>query len=149
MTQFNAFASKLRINALLCCSAVALLTACGGNVDAGADQLSATAAGVTTDAGAAAVAASGAAPDAAVEAIEAIAESAPAANTEAPPAASTEAPPAASAEAAPGASTADAAGQAEDVTTQASELAGYDSNPLPAQTGQQDAGANAPASIKQ
>jgi hypothetical protein len=35
------------------------------------------------------------------------------------------------------------------VTAQAFELTGYDSNPLQAQPGQQDAGAHAPAPIKQ
>jgi hypothetical protein len=127
MKQFNAFASKLRINVLLCCSASVLLSACGGNIDAGSDALSATAASVSTDAGAAA-AASTSAPAAAVEAI---AEAAPAASTEAAPAASTAA--------APAANTAGATGQAAEVTTQAFELTGYDSAPLQAQAGQQDA----------
>lgn len=137
MTQFNALASKLRIKTLLCCSAAVLLTACGGNIDAGGEQLPATAAGVTTDAGAAA-AANVAAPAAAVEAI---ADPAPAASTEAAPTASTEA--------APTASTAGATGQPASVTTQEFELADYDSTPPQAQTGPQDAGANAPAPIRQ
>lgn len=141
MTQFNAFASKLRIDVLLCCSATVLLTACGGNIDAGGQQLPATAAGVTTDAGAAAAAAVPASAAAPAAAVEAIAEAAPAARIETAPAAGTKT--------APNTSSAGAAGQAADVTTQAFELTGYDSNPLQAQSGQQDASANVLASIKQ
>ncbi|CAN7430456.1 hypothetical protein [Massilia sp. LjRoot122] len=127
MTQFS-------IKSLLCCSAAVVLTACGGNIDAGGEQLSATAAGVTTDAGAAS-APGIAAPAAAVEAVDAIAEAAPTAKAEAAPAANTEA--------APAARTAGATAQAADVTTAAFELAGYDSTPPQARAGQQD------ASIKQ
>lgn len=147
MKQFKAFVSKFRINALLSCSAAVLLTACGGNVDAGGQQLAATAAGVTTDASAAAAASTVAlaAPAAATEAVEAVAEAAPAAATEA----GTAAVPAASTAAAPAAGTAGATAQAANVTAQAFELTGYDSSPLQAQAGQQDAGASAPAPIKQ
>ena len=154
MKQFTVFASKLRIKALLCCSAAVLLTACGGNVDGVGDQQLATAAGVTSDAGAAATASAvpAAAPEAAVEAT---AEAAPAASIEAAPAASIEAAaPAAGTEAAdtgaaPAANTAGTTGQAAEAASSAFELTGYDSNPLAPQTEQQNAGANAPAPIKQ
>lgn len=131
MTQFS-------IKSLLCCSAAVLLTACGGNIDVGGEPLSATAAGVSTDAGAASapgIAAPAAAVEAveAVEAVDAIAEAAPTASTEAASAATTEA--------APTASTSKAT--AADVAAGAFELAGYGSTPPQAQTGQQD------ASIKQ
>jgi hypothetical protein len=145
MTQFNALASKLRINILLCCSAAVLLTGCGGNIDASGEQLPATAAAVSTDAGAP-IAANIVPPAAAVEAI---AEAAPAASTETGPAASTETAAAASTGAAPIASIAGATGQTAKVTAGAFELAGYDSNPLQARTGQQNAGASAPAPIRQ
>lgn len=128
MTQFNALASKFRIKTLLCRSAAVLLTACGGNIDAGGEQLPATAAGVTTDAGAAAAAAATVAAPAA--AVEAIADPAPAASTEA-------------------GATGGATGQPANLTTQEFELAGYDNTPPQAQTGPQDAGANAPAPIRQ
>lgn len=144
MKQFKAFASKLRIDILLCCGATVVLSACGGgNIDAGADQLAATAASVSTDARDLA-AASTAAPAAAVEAST---EAAPAASIQAAPTAIPEAS-AASTEAAGSASNAGATGQTAEVTTQAFELTGYDSKqpqPQP-QTGQQDAGANTPAS---
>ncbi|SFD11624.1 right-handed parallel beta-helix repeat-containing protein [Massilia yuzhufengensis] len=117
MKQFSTFASDLRINALLACSAAVLLTACGGStLDASGAQQSATAAQVTADTGSAAsVEAASAAPAVAVEA----AQPAPAAEASATPAA--------------------------DVTTQAFELTGYDSNPLTPKAEQQ-ADASAPAS---
>jgi hypothetical protein len=127
MKQFTVFASKLRIKTLLCSSIAVLLTACGGNVDPGSEQLSATAASVSTDAGAAA-AANTTEPAAAVEA-----------SAEAAPVASAEAAPVASTQAVPLASTADATAQAAQVTTQAFELTGYGSSRLQAQAGQQDA----------
>jgi hypothetical protein len=138
MKQFNTFASKLRVKTVLCCSAAVFLSACGGNTDMGGAQLSATAASVTTDAGATPVtmaaamtaAASTAAPSAAVEA-----------RGDAAPAVSTETAPAATA--------AGATGQAPEVTTQAFELTGYDSNPPQAQVAQQDGGAPAQATITQ
>lgn len=135
MKHFNVFASKFRINVLLCCSANILLSACGGNIDTGGEHLVATAASVSTDAGAAA-AANSTAPAAT---IEAIAEAAPAAVADAAPAASTEAVPVATADAASTASTAGATAPAANATTQAFELTGYGSTQLQAQAGQQDA----------
>ncbi|QOY96313.1 hypothetical protein IM543_11110 [Massilia sp. UMI-21] len=126
MKQFKAFASTFRIPSLLCCGAAVLLTACGGNIDGGGDQLSATAAGVSTDAGAVAAAR----PVAAAAAVEAIAETAPVASIDAGAAAGTEPAPAINAAGAPG--------QATDSTTTAEfELSGYGSEQQPAQTGQQ------------
>jgi hypothetical protein len=146
MKQFKVFASKLRINVLLSCSAAVVLTACGGgNLDAGSEQLSATAASVTTNARDLA-AASTAAPAPEVEASTqaapaALAEAAPAA-----PAASTEAasPEAASTDTARTANTAGTTGQAADVTTQAFEMTGYDSSQPQPQTEQQPASGAAP-----
>ncbi|VXB07909.1 hypothetical protein [Massilia sp. 9I] len=139
--QFNAFASTHRIKSLLCIGAAVLLTACGGNTDAGIEQPSATAASLATDAGAAA---SAAAPAAAVEPIT---EAAPAASNEAASAASNGA--ATGTEPARTANTADATTQAPAVTTQEFNLTGYDSSSLQAQTGQENASANALAPIKQ
>lgn len=146
MTQFNANAAKLRTKFLLCCSAAILLSACGGNVDPGSEQLTATAASVTAEAGAPAAAAgidsmapaAGASPEAAAAAV---AVSAPATVAEAAPAAGIEAAPAASANG--------ATSGAADARAQAFELSGYGSTPLQAQDGQQDAGAAAPVPIKQ
>lgn len=132
MNQCKVFASKLRTNVLLCCSATVVLSACGGgNIDAGGDQLAATAASVSTDARDLA-AASTAAPAAAVEV-----------STESAPAASPEAASAASTEAARTASTAGATPAPAEVTTGAFELSGYGNKQPQAQTGPQDAGANA------
>lgn len=143
--QFNAFASTFRIKSLLCCGAAVLLSACGGNIDAGGEQLSASAASVSTDAGAP-TAASSPAPAAAVETV---AEAAPVAGTEAAAVASNEAAVAPGAEPAPAAGTGGAATQAADVTAQAFELSGYDGTSPQTPTGQQDASAEALASIKQ
>lgn len=141
--QFNAFASTQRIKSLLCFGAAVLLTACGGNTDAGIEQPSATAASVANDAG---TAASTAAPAAAADAI---AEAAPAASNEAASAASNGAAAATGTEPARTANTADAATQAPAVATQEFKLTGYDSSSLQAQTGQGNAGADALAPIKQ
>ncbi len=150
MTQFNALATTLRIKTLLCCSAAGLLTACGGNIDPGGEQLSATAASVSTDAGAAATAGT----NAPAAAAETIAAAAPAASAETASTASAEAAPATHADAAPAAhaeaaSTAGATGQAPDAATGAFELSGYGSAPQQAEAGQQDVNANAVASIQQ
>ncbi len=136
MKQFKGFASKFRIKTLLCSSAVVLLTACGGNIETGSEQLSATAASVTTDA-----AENTAAPTIATNtepAVEAVAEPAPAASAEAAPSANTEAVAAIT----KAANAAGATAQTEKVSTQAFELSGYDSTPSRTQTEQQDAAAN-------
>lgn len=144
MKQFNAFASTFRIQNLLCCSAALLLTACGGNMDAGSEQLSATAASVASDAGVAALAGS-AAPAAAAETT---AEAAPAEGNEAA-AASSAAPAAPSTVAAPTASAAGATAPAADTSARTFELTGYDGNAQQTQAGPQDAGAHPLVSLKQ
>lgn len=56
MKRFKDFASTFRFNALLSCSAAALLSACGGNIDDGSYLQGGTAAQVNSDTGASPVA---------------------------------------------------------------------------------------------
>jgi hypothetical protein len=146
MTQFNRFASKLRIQTLLSCCAAVLLSACGGGTDMTGSQLTAMSASGTTNPGAAAAttaaatavpastaAAMTAAPSASSAAVEAVAEAAPGAGTET----------------ATSTASVGAARQAGEVTTQAFELTGHDSNPPEPQAAQQDESATPPATTRQ
>jgi len=122
MKQSKAFASHLRLNALLCCSAAVLLSACGGNIDNGTGHPGATAAQVTTDSGATVPSAAPASP-AAIPTTDATVAQADAA-TVTPSDTTTITP------------TIPAGEQAADGTTQAFELNGYDSKPLDPKTEQ-------------
>jgi hypothetical protein len=135
MKQSKAFASHLRLNALLCCSAAVLLSACGGNIDDGTGQLGATAAQVTTDTGATAPGAAAATP--------ATPAATPTTDTTVPQADAATVTPSDTTTITPTVPTGE---QAADVTTQAFDLNGYDSNPLEPKTEQGEAGAGAPAS---
>ncbi|MCA1856266.1 right-handed parallel beta-helix repeat-containing protein [Massilia oculi] len=119
MKQVSAFASHLRLNAMLCCSAAVLLSACGGATTE--SQQSSTAAQVSSDSG-------------------------PAVPAPAPGNSAGLPDTAAGTGNAPGTASTAATGAAADVTPQAFELNGYDSNPLESRAGQEEEGATPPAS---